>query len=113
MSQNDGVEKEVYFKSLLEFAQELARGDRKLTTLGETARFQFFATLPAVKNNLINYGIPTSNDDFDTSKFKILEIQRLNVLFEVDTISACIIWLREFQLFLNNAQFSLALVVDA
>lgn len=110
----DGTEKDVGFKNLMEFAEYLEDSSAysKVAVIDETARFQFFGTLPAVRNNLINYDIPISNSDFDTAKWKILETHGTNVLFEVDTFSAILIYRRGFRLFLDDAQFSLALVVD-
>jgi len=114
MSEKDVGEKEVCFKNLSAFAKCLAelKKDCKWTTLGETARFQLFATLPSVHENLINYQIPINNGDMDTAKWTILERHGNNVIFEVDTISACLIWVRGFKLFVGKELFPLALVID-
>ena len=85
-----------------------------LKAVGQMKKFHFFTILPIsmIKDNLLTYHIPRGNDDFDTSRWKIVESHGSSVLFEVDFLSAYYIWQREFQLFLGDEQFPLALVVE-
>lgn len=85
----------------------------KLSIISDNTSFRFYAMLPVhVRDNLLTYILPKSNGDLDTSRWRRIETDGPHVILEMDLLSACILYNRQYVLHYYNIEFDLALMCE-